>query len=59
MYFVDDNFVGDRRATMKLLPHLIDWQKCNGYPIQFATEATLLGNILLRIGISGYAKFSK
>ncbi len=41
VYFVDDNFVGDRRAAMKLLPHLINWQKRNGYPIQFACEATL------------------
>ncbi|HEY9725937.1 MAG TPA: B12-binding domain-containing radical SAM protein [Chroococcales cyanobacterium] len=41
VYFVDDNFVGDRRAAMELLPHLIDWQKRKGYPIQFACEATL------------------
>ncbi|MBW4624718.1 MAG: B12-binding domain-containing radical SAM protein [Brasilonema octagenarum HA4186-MV1] len=41
VYFVDDNFVGNRRALMQLLPHLIDWQKRNGYPIQFACEATL------------------
>ena len=41
VYFVDDNFVGDRRAAMELLPHLIDWQKSRGYPIQFACEATL------------------
>lgn len=41
VYFVDDNFVGDRRAAMELLPHLIEWQKRNGYPIQFACEATL------------------
>lgn len=41
VYFVDDNFVGNRRAVMQLLPHLIDWQKRNGYPIQFACEATL------------------
>ena len=41
VYFVDDNFVGDRRALMNLLPHLIDWQKRNGYPLQFACEATL------------------
>ncbi|WP_442940414.1 hypothetical protein [Nostoc sp.] len=31
VYFVDDNFVGDRRAAMRLLPHLIDWQKITGY----------------------------
>ncbi|MGI0489216.1 B12-binding domain-containing radical SAM protein [Pantanalinema rosaneae CENA516] len=41
VYFVDDNFVGDRRAAMELLPHLIDWQRRNGYPVQFACEATL------------------
>jgi len=41
VYFVDDNFVGNRRAAMELLPHLIQWQKANGYPIQFACEATL------------------
>jgi radical SAM superfamily enzyme YgiQ (UPF0313 family) len=41
VYFVDDNFVGNRRAVAELLPHLIDWQKTNGYPVQFACEATL------------------
>lgn len=41
VYFVDDNFVGNRRAVMELLPHLIDWQKRHGYPVQFACEATL------------------
>ncbi|MFB2834707.1 B12-binding domain-containing radical SAM protein [Floridanema evergladense] len=41
IYFVDDNFVGDRKALMQLLPALIDWQKRNGYPVQFACEATL------------------
>jgi hopanoid C-2 methylase len=41
IYFVDDNFVGNRRAVTELLPHLIQWQKTNGYPVQFACEATL------------------
>ncbi|MGK7905671.1 MAG: B12-binding domain-containing radical SAM protein [Synechococcus sp.] len=41
VYFVDDNFVGNRKAAMDLLPHLIEWQQRNGYPIQFACEATL------------------
>ena len=41
VYFVDDNFIGNRRAVMELLPHLIDWQQRNGYPLQFACEATL------------------
>lgn len=41
VYFVDDNFIGNRRAVTELLPYLIDWQKRNGYPLQFACEATL------------------
>ena len=41
VYFVDDNFIGNRRAVTQLLPYLIDWQKVNGYPVQFACEATL------------------
>jgi radical SAM superfamily enzyme YgiQ (UPF0313 family) len=41
VYFVDDNFIGNRRATRELLPHLIDWQKRNGYPFALSCEATL------------------
>lgn len=41
IYFVDDNFVGNRKAIADLLPYLIQWQKKNGYPVQFACEATL------------------
>lgn len=41
VYFVDDNLIGNRRALLELLPHLIDWQKRNGYALQFACEATL------------------
>ncbi len=41
VYFVDDNFIGNRKAARELLPHLIAWQKANGYPVQFACEATL------------------
>ena len=41
VYFVDDNFVGNRKAAKELLPHLIDWQKRNNYPLEFACEATL------------------
>lgn len=41
VYFVDDNFIGNRKATLDLLPHLVEWQKRNGYAIQFACEATL------------------
>jgi radical SAM superfamily enzyme YgiQ (UPF0313 family) len=41
VYFVDDNFIGNRRAVRELLPVLADWQKRNAYPITFACEATL------------------
>jgi radical SAM superfamily enzyme YgiQ (UPF0313 family) len=41
VYFVDDNFIGNQRATLELLPHLVDWQRRNRYPLRFACEATL------------------
>lgn len=41
LYIVDDNFIGNRKATREMLPHLIDWQKRNGYPFTFSCEATL------------------
>ena len=33
--------IGNRKATRDMLPHLIAWQKRNGYPLTFACEATL------------------
>jgi radical SAM superfamily enzyme YgiQ (UPF0313 family) len=41
VYFVDDNFIGNRKAALDLLPHLVEWQKRTGYAIRFACEATL------------------
>jgi radical SAM superfamily enzyme YgiQ (UPF0313 family) len=41
IYFVDDNFVGNRKAAKELLPHLVAWQRERGFPVQFACEATL------------------
>ena len=41
VYFVDDNFIGNRKAARDMLPHLVEWQQRNGYPLQFACEATL------------------
>jgi len=40
-YFVDDNFIANRRAVTELLPHLIAWQKRTGYPLNLSCEATL------------------
>jgi radical SAM superfamily enzyme YgiQ (UPF0313 family) len=41
VYFVDDNFIGNRKAALDLLPHLVEWQKRTGYSIRLACEATL------------------
>jgi hopanoid C-2 methylase len=41
IYFVDDNFIGNRKATLELLPHLIEWQKRTGYVTRLSCEATL------------------
>jgi len=41
IYFVDDNFIGNPKAVTELLPHLIEWQRRNGYRIRFACEATV------------------
>jgi radical SAM superfamily enzyme YgiQ (UPF0313 family) len=41
IYFVDDNFIGNRKATKEMLPHLLAWQRKHDFPLNFACEATL------------------
>lgn len=41
VYFVDDNFIGNRKAARELLPYLVEWQRAREYPLRFACEATL------------------
>jgi hopanoid C-2 methylase len=41
IYFVDDNFIGNKKAARELLPYLVAWQKRQGYPVQLCCEATL------------------
>src|SRR5712671_605916 len=41
IYFVDDNFIGNKKAARDMLHHLIAWQKRHHYPFSFACEATL------------------
>ncbi len=41
VYFVDDNFIANPKATLELLPHLVTWQKRHRYPLRIACEATL------------------
>jgi radical SAM superfamily enzyme YgiQ (UPF0313 family) len=39
--FVDDNFVGNKKAVKKFLPELAIWQRDHGYPFEFSTEASI------------------
>ena len=39
--FVDDNFIGNKKAVKAFLPHLIAWQQEHGYPFEFSTEASI------------------
>jgi radical SAM superfamily enzyme YgiQ (UPF0313 family) len=41
IFVVDDNFIGNKPEAKQLLHALADWQKQNGYPIEFLTEVTL------------------
>ncbi len=41
VYFVDDNFIGNPKATEELLPHLVAWQKRRKFQIRLSCEATL------------------
>jgi len=41
LFFVDDNFIGNRRAARELLPVLQRWQQERGHPLEFYTEASV------------------
>ncbi len=41
LFFVDDNFVGNRREVARLLPVVRAWQERHGFPFQLCTEASL------------------
>jgi len=41
LFFVDDNFIGNRREIAKLLPRLTTWQEAHGHPFDLYTEASL------------------
>ncbi|MDZ4816322.1 MAG: B12-binding domain-containing radical SAM protein [Verrucomicrobiota bacterium] len=41
IYFVDDNFIGNPKATHELLIALAEWQKKHDYTVRLSCEATL------------------
>jgi radical SAM superfamily enzyme YgiQ (UPF0313 family) len=41
LFFVDDNFIGNRREVAKLLPRIAAWQAAHGRPFDLFTEASL------------------
>jgi hypothetical protein len=41
VFLVDDNFIGNRREAMRLLPVVASWQRERGYPFDLFTEASV------------------
>ena len=41
VFLADDNFIGNQRKAMELLPAVSRWQKARGYPFSLITEATV------------------
>lgn len=41
IFFVDDNFIGNRKAVRRLLPKIAAWQEAHGRPVDFYTEASI------------------
>jgi len=41
VFLVDDNFIGNRRNALRLLPDLAQWQQAHDYPFPLCTEASV------------------
>ncbi|MFB3813411.1 MAG: B12-binding domain-containing radical SAM protein [Terriglobales bacterium] len=41
VFFVDDNFIGNKRNVKQLLPVVAEWNRRKGMPFQFFTEASI------------------
>ncbi len=41
VFLVDDNFIGNKREALRLLPSVAEWQRERGYPFDLYTEASV------------------
>lgn len=41
LFIVDDNIIGNKKAIKAILREVIAWQEAHGYPLEFATEASI------------------
>jgi radical SAM superfamily enzyme YgiQ (UPF0313 family) len=41
VFWVDDNFIGNKKSARLLLPHIIRWQQEHKMPFQFYTQASI------------------
>ncbi|HVR30754.1 MAG TPA: B12-binding domain-containing radical SAM protein [Thermoanaerobaculia bacterium] len=41
VFLVDDNFIGNKKDALRLLPAVADWQRERGYPFDLYTEASV------------------
>ena len=41
VFFVDDNFIGNRKSVTSLLPDVLEWQRERNFPFTFFTEASV------------------
>ena len=41
LFFVDDNFIGNRKAVARMLPRITEWQRAHGEPFELCTEASI------------------
>lgn len=41
LFLVDDNFIGNKRNALQVLPEIAAWQKKKGYPFSLFTEASV------------------
>jgi radical SAM superfamily enzyme YgiQ (UPF0313 family) len=41
VFFVDDNFIGNKKEVRKMLPHVTEWRRRSRAPFDFYTEASM------------------